>query len=466
LSAAAFLNRVVEDPCSVVCWRPSAHKAGRITNDVSTLVANASVGAGAAAEESYEVHFLIGRHGLSCTNVVEKWVHKWDAGRGRILDPFLAGAGESGSRESGERVEAWLSEKGFTLDAVLASELLRAQETALLTYSRYFEQEGTLYVMPYVREDASGPSNSAKEQADQVADLAKVAPGGFHMNYEWVHLLPQTKPNWPEFLKVMERGFLPDLLRRLGKQPRDRIVIALATHSLFMRDSEVGKECKSLFGPVGDEGKPQNNQVVHLEYKLRAAARSEHDGGDVTPNWKLFRSMGTTCEEVAHGSSTKPCPTCEVRADLCLGDIGQHCFGPIKDYAWGQGWLWGRTVEREIVELAKTLAGYIEKKSQLTLEVTAVARRRELEGNTSFDINDDWGGMGWLGRSQRTQAEWEADMSEVKALFYTKHRELAKLMAFQCWAGGKPNPLQYVELVGEDLSENVKGFLAEGSDGR
>ncbi|CAK0900303.1 unnamed protein product, partial [Prorocentrum cordatum] len=67
-----------------LCARSAAGPSG-----VAAPPAEAARGGGHAA---HEVYLLVTRHGLSCSNMVQKWVSTFDFGRSRIFDPLLSGA--------------------------------------------------------------------------------------------------------------------------------------------------------------------------------------------------------------------------------------------------------------------------------------------------------------------------------------------------------------------------------------
>jgi len=215
----------------------------------------------------YDVHLLVTRHGLSCANIVETWVHKLDAGRRLMHDPLLGGVGIHGCSEGRTAVEAYLHNRSLPpYDAVVSSVLARAMETALLTYP---QQAAPLYVVPFIREHAAGLSNAPKEPVEQLADLNASVPYDFRVDYRWVEEFGSQKGSWDQFLHFLEQSFLPDLVSRLGKPPGSKIVLPVVTHSLFMRDSDVGEKCKAAFGE-NPSGKPLNNQVVEMTYAFHS----------------------------------------------------------------------------------------------------------------------------------------------------------------------------------------------------
>lgn len=216
----------------------------------------------------YDVHLLVTRHGLSCTNIVEKWVNKFDAGRRHMHDPLLGGVGVHGCHEGRKAVESYLNIRGLPpYDAVVSSVLARAMETALLTYP---QQAAPLYVVPFIREHAAGLSNAPKEPAGQLADLNTSVPYDFHVDYRWIDEFGSQKGSWDQFLYFLEQSFLPDLISRLEKPPGSTIVLPVVTHSLFMRDSDVGEKCKDAF-KSNPSKKPLNNQVVEMAYAFHSS---------------------------------------------------------------------------------------------------------------------------------------------------------------------------------------------------
>ncbi|CAK0831906.1 unnamed protein product, partial [Prorocentrum cordatum] len=239
----------------------------------------------------YDVHLLVTRHGLSCANIVETWVHKLDAGRRLMHDPLLGGVGIHGCSEGRTAVEAYLHNRSLPpYDAVVSSVLARAMETALLTYP---QQAAPLYVVPFIREHAAGLSNAPKEPVEQLADLNASVPYDFRVDYRWVEEFGSQKGSWDQFLHFLEQSFLPDLVSRLGKPPGSKIVLPVVTHSLFMRDSDVGEKCKAAFGE-NPSGKPLNNQVVEMTYAFHsgeaAVLRAEPGQDRRPPCCSPFRS--------------------------------------------------------------------------------------------------------------------------------------------------------------------------------
>jgi len=232
--------------------------------------------ASGAASGVYDVHLLVTRHGLSCTNIVEKWVNKYDAGRRLMHDPLLGGVGVLGCHEGRRAVESYLGNRSLPpFDAVLSSVLARAMETALLTFP---QQASPLHVVPFIREHARGLSNDPKEPAGQLADLRTSVPYEFHMDYRWVEEFGSQKGSWDQFLHFLEQFFLPDLISRLQKPPGSKIVLPVVTHSKFMRDSDVGVKCEDAF-KSNPSGKPLNNQVVEITYAFHSVRRAGRRGG-------------------------------------------------------------------------------------------------------------------------------------------------------------------------------------------
>lgn len=243
---------------------------------------------GSTTSTVYNVSLLITRHGLSCTNIAEKWISSYDIGRGRIHDPLLSGAGEYSCQESGKVVEAWLQDHQYTIDAVLSSNLARAMETAILMFPKNI---APLYVVPYIREDAIGYSNAPKEHKEQLQSLQGALNKPLNVEYRGVDMLNGEKGTWTEFMYYLEQYFLPAFLNKHEKPSGTRIVLPVVTHSLFMRDSIVGERCGHAWTSK-NEKKPLNNQVVNMPYTFEIKESADNDVSMGVQKYPVFAVTG------------------------------------------------------------------------------------------------------------------------------------------------------------------------------
>eukprot|EP00930_Biecheleria_cincta_P029059 TRINITY_DN20221_c0_g1_i1.p1 TRINITY_DN20221_c0_g1~~TRINITY_DN20221_c0_g1_i1.p1 ORF type:complete len:470 (+),score=69.07 TRINITY_DN20221_c0_g1_i1:180-1589(+) len=413
-----------------------------------------------AQNASYKVHLLVTRHGLSCTNIVEKWGKSADFGRSRMLDPPLGGLGESSSLKMGQDAAAWMRSNNLQPDAVMSSNLGRAMQTALLM----FPHEGPLYVAPYIREHASGDSNSPQPQAEQVLALREAVNRSFSVNYQWINTFGGDFGTWDKFEDFLRQSFLPDLLMKLQKEPGSDIVLPVVSHSLFMRDSVVGSLCSRFWTPKGTS-KPLNNQVLHLTYEFRSVLPAA-GSLDVTPRYVLERA--DTCEEVASGMRARSSET----SPICMSDVGHVCSALVRQYAFSKHYIWERTVESDIVHKVKEISA-LEKKAAGFKQYVATkdTMLKDLLQSDPFTCSKSWSGCEpsskcrLSGLTCITRSDYDVDklkrkialkleeVDAVSAEVQGKETELTNLKNTQCRAGGMPDPDWYLRLSGKSVSE-------------
>lgn len=403
--------------------------------------------------KDYQVHLLVTRHGLSCTNIVEKWGNSLDFGRSGMLDPLLGGLGEYGSKEMGKQTANWLSKKQLRIDSVVSSNLGRAIQTALLMYP------GTspLYIVPHIREHANGASNSPKPPDEQVDAIAEAINTTFQLNYEWLRVFGDKPGTWRDFEFFLQHSFLPSLVNHLDKKAGSDIVIPVVTHSMFMRES-IGNLCGQFWGDRG-YSKPLNNQVIHLTYNftIRSAPPGSHDA---TP--MHYFQLAAPCEQVAEGMSAM-----QSNSRVCMSDIGDTCSALIKRYAYSGNRVWDRTVESDMVIMTKRIANLEDSLSNLGQKLdlkTDLFAAANLRGRVSCIMT--WGGscspssMCHYKASEIScvpKATYDADRlrqdiqklsirsQQVKHELNFSTTQLADWEAMRCRGGGNPNIHWYLK---------------------
>lgn len=298
----------------------------------------------------HDVHVLVTRHGISCANLLE--VRKPRIYRGTMSDPLLTSSGMRISKDAGVQVAEWLKARNLTLDAVFSSELARALETAALMYPN---QGRPVYAAPYIRDyTLMGKSNQPEPPTDQVKKLVNAFGAqpttNLKLNYHWTNTFGHEPGSWDQFLFVLEKRILPELIEDLQKPPGSPIVLAVVTHSNFIAKS-LGQGCVHLYEKRGYT-KPPNNQVVHVTYKFTAKVPPVENVPDATPKYKLT-DVRTPCEEVAPGMAEDDLYQKET---MCVTDIGDACLATMRvDYAGPLSEVLKQTIEREIEMLAKKI---------------------------------------------------------------------------------------------------------------
>jgi len=257
-------------------------------------------------ETSRAVQILVTRHGLSCANLIAKFSEGAVATKMHVFmwDPLLSAAGALATSQAGGDVANWLAKKqekdpSFKVDAVLASHLARAWQTAGLQYPNY-EVQG----VPFISEAGFGKDNEAKPFEEQ-EKLVKEAIKGFQIDMKWLHKYGQnTKGNWEHFRNFLAQDFLPDFISTHSeKSTKEPIVLATVTHSNFMNSGEIKKKCQYLYPTDAKEGKPKanNNQVVLIPYVLHTQTCGAP--GNRTVTHELIDDMASdeACSPVAIG---------------------------------------------------------------------------------------------------------------------------------------------------------------------
>lgn len=368
--------------------------------------------------ETYEVNLLIGRHGISCTNLVEKY-SSWgwyDAGRGNIADPLLTGIGVAAVEKARTIMTDYLGSIGLKVDASLASVLGRAIQTAMMTYPHV----SPVYVVPHAREQASGASNLPEERSVQVEMLRGVTPRSQSVNYRWADAFGVTSPgDWNEFMRFLEKIFLPDFLKRSNKTSGDKIVLAITTHSLLMANSKTMKsKCGHLW-----ETKPNTNQVVHLKYDFTVTTPSK-DKYDTTPSYVLDDTKYQNwCVRAHTGSKLNK------ENKLCVSDIGDSCLVPITTKAWDRGNILEATYEGAIVKMAE----------QMVNLQTKISQGEE-------DAIKDFEKIGIGKENIEATVRWkQQEMEELQRELLDVQRALSQARKYICASGTNPDVHKYLE---------------------
>lgn len=269
--------------------------------------------------ENREVIMLVTRHGLSCANIAAKWLNwldsKWHA---NMQDPLLCKAGEITSAQAGKEVSQVLKQRGWTIDAVMSSVLVRALQTAQFQYSFQYPKQDPIWIMPYIRENGFGWDNIAESFEEQI----KKVPGT-HMNSSVnIHFADlagrSTSGNWDNFKRFVEEQYFP----AVRFEPKDGpIVIVVVTHSNFMKTGELAKKCGKVH--------PNNNQVVAIPYTLKTKATEK---GDIFFSLQDSALDGKTCTPVINGTAL-PYQGNKLQP-LCMKDIGPACIAQLTQNAY------------------------------------------------------------------------------------------------------------------------------------
>ncbi|CAJ1387729.1 unnamed protein product [Effrenium voratum] len=199
----------------------------------------------APAKEGFRrVEVYLMRHGQSEGNV---FPHQGPFG---LVDPALTETGRSQATQTGLNC---LSQHR-TPDLVLASCLLRAQETALLAFGN-----SSVYVAPFISEDhwgqsflhpgsTPGPADQQRQRIEEdlgPEDLDRLVPAE-----EGQDLGP---PSWSFFLEWLPTSAA---MQRLQQEP----LIAVVSHGNFLQDT------MAEFG--WDDGHPKNAEVFRARMDL------------------------------------------------------------------------------------------------------------------------------------------------------------------------------------------------------
>lgn len=425
----------------------------------------------------HTIHLLVTRHGLSCANIVEKWINKNDWGRGYMLDPALGNVGAHTSKLTAEEVNAWLKYKSLSVDALVSSNIGRAMETGI----RMFPMVSPLYVVPYIREHASGDSNKPAEKTAQIRNLISVlGNSSFKVDYRWIDVFGGDFGTWNQFLQFMRLSFLPELVDKLNKPSGSPIVVGVTTHSKFMRDSDVGTDCHQHWDKKSDDGKPLNNQVLDLTYEF--VVSKQPPGLDATPKYMLRRDK-QPCNEVA---GQRPLENSAFRhtGRICLSDVGDACLKPILQYAKWPDTLIGNTDEHNIVKAARQAIRVKEQLEKANVDVDAITEQQTalgkilnyLGGNIncasdglgcrpsmycqrpnigigSCSLKDEYRADKLASRLQQAMQSMTKASKELSGLNESIHRQMKK----ECWTGGHPQPLKLP--ASDKFEEPLREFI-------
>jgi len=289
----------------------------------------------------YNVDLIVTRHGLSCANIVSEFKaggikarYKNLGGNRKIEDPILAQAGVQGSLQMGE------ISKHVKPDAVLASTLLRAIETAMLQYP-----SDAVHIVPWIRESSAltkypgfgeGKDNLPKDRQSQIDRLREELNGIFSNSgmAPWQYSLSdwtdndtrEYNHNWENFKAFLKMNFLPWIIRNSGKQPGSTITLAVVTHSHFMaKEPDIKNYCGEFWS---GNGKPYNNQAVNISYVYELTELSSSDVDPETQRRKITYhaelQQKEGCSQAAPGLQYK-------KRTLCRRDIGGSCESDIAE---------------------------------------------------------------------------------------------------------------------------------------
>lgn len=359
----------------------------------------------------HPVHILLTRHGVSCANIVNDFAAAHHKGvmkhitavtkfaHAFMKDPLLCHAGEHFANVSGREVPEALAKRGLPQpDAVLSSVLARAVHTAVVQ----FPNNRPVYVVPWIRESGMGADNDFNNRTTQLAALeAKIGKGAFSVDYHYPEVLGYGhNGDWDKFSSFLKDMFIPDLLKRVKKEPGEPIVLAVVTHSNFMNEDPIGGWCKATFL----DGKARNNQVVDLPYTFTSTLQ-EAGSTDTTPT-RTFERMDKPCESVVPGVSLRASLDSKEKVRLCRHDVGQHCWQQI------------------VTQGAGTFPRFLE--DDLEAKEQAIAQRMERAATAKASNHNE---LTIKQKLKLVEADIELFDGEMEAIRKT-----------DCWTGGHPDP--------------------------
>jgi len=413
------------------------------------------------------VHLLVARHGWSCSDIVNQFIGWSDYGRENIHDPLLSGIGQYGAIAAGREVTQWLVGRNYSLDGVMTSFLSREMETGILLLD---QKEKPLYVVPYASVARSGKVNEPRTpRSFQLKKIRGTVPGShnFSANYKWMLTFAAEEQFWEgrykgeEFEKFLEQSFLPEFVRSSGKPPGSTIVLALVTHSTFIK--EAFGQCSRSWSD-----KPGFSQVLHLQYGFHSTipAAGSHD---VTVRRKLTKVRQPPCEAVTSGLPLTG------NERICLSDIGAECNDPIKKEAVWPTTLWEKTAEDEVVDVAKeihsTETQLKQARQKLNLEMDQYDKASRM---SKPDCRNSWSGCQPSALCERKSgiycvvrhdvdaeglkksiAETSKSIAGLGNSLFDLKEKIDTLKSKRCRSGGLPDPAHYVDFVGLDLENRV-----------
>jgi len=225
------------------------------------------------SENSVKINIYLIRHGMSETNEMQKkgiigWImHLFKR------DPKLVKEGIEKSKRKGnwlEKMQKRTNRGDFQgsfkyidystcnlvpkqFDYVLASELLRAIETAVNMF-----KEKKMYVAPYISEIQGYKNALPLEKQEQQNFISSKYPKS---NVDWKYIEETTRPNFKNFQEFVKKFILDK------NEVKKSVDIAVVTHSLYMMKyaitpSEYDYNCCYLWRLKVD--KPQNNSIYKI----------------------------------------------------------------------------------------------------------------------------------------------------------------------------------------------------------
>eukprot|EP00416_Gambierdiscus_australes_P015087 CAMPEP_0171056886 /NCGR_PEP_ID=MMETSP0766_2-20121228/1398_1 /TAXON_ID=439317 /ORGANISM="Gambierdiscus australes, Strain CAWD 149" /LENGTH=403 /DNA_ID=CAMNT_0011511889 /DNA_START=105 /DNA_END=1316 /DNA_ORIENTATION=+ len=374
----------------------------------------------------WTVNLLVVRHGVSCTNIIEKWSQLGGADflRGWMLDPPLAGMADLGNEEGKIALKRWSNETGFKIDAVLSSVLLRAMQTAVGMH-----EADPLYIVPFIREHANGLSNNPSAPKNQTAALQEMVPGQ-KVNYDFVNMTHRDydKGTWEDFVGFLRDKFLPFIISKLDPESEQKrtITLLIATHSKFLKEQStaLSDRCQRFWDTR--DGKPFNSQVFLVNYTFSSVC--EGCKGNNT-----LRSAGDHCQAVYNGTSIYDAEG-DLKA-LCVSDMGDRCTDKIAAYS-----LSPRPLIRDTLEARIAAQAHEVKKSDKQVEEI----RQELGCRKEEDTDECQERLREKTRLvKRLQEAVEKDRVAMDSYF--------GLLDADCIGIGYPNVTQFARYMSPDL---------------
>lgn len=361
------------------------------------------------SKDDITVELVITRHALSCANIVSEWPAdtsgsswfsnpmKAAAPNRYVADPILAAAGAAGSK----KMASWIAKHHNEVkpDAVLSSVLVRAVETAILQYPGM-----PINVVPHIREagfDFRGRSEGLDNLPDshdiQMEKLQKAIPDvtlpSIIMEHASDEVVRSEKGNWDDFKIFLATVFLPDYIAK-NAVVDNKIVLAVVTHSMFMKDAEDIKEKCAQRWSMHPKGKPLNNQAVLLSY--------QYTHNEETPGASAIElDAHAECTEIAPGINYKP--DGNNMRPLCDRDIGDVCKRMLVDKAKVRIPLLVEDGIAKITQERDTKTDKVLQKKMKVMSPVTSAEDGSFEGMSEQE-------------KVAVKAEWQQDDDEVREL--------------------------------------------------
>ncbi|CAK0894792.1 unnamed protein product [Prorocentrum cordatum] len=412
----------------------SAAAAGGALDGAGEAAAGGRAACSGHTETTRPVHVLYTRTGLSCANAVSSLAPStWSPFQASVSmdDPLLTTAGANESLRLAPEVERGLRELNLTLDAVLASSLGRAVQTALLQFGGR-EVWSVPFAVGKSAYGAGGP-----HFGERVAQIeAELQGGGFGVhtraNEQWLKVFGIHQGGPADFERFLEKSFLPSLEQTVGadKPPGDPLVLAVVTHGNFLKKVQ---GCKALYSSGSKGSKVSRlNQVVRKVYRLTTSTPAP-DCVDATPKYQLDPNPHVCYPFPAAASRFYEEDGSMV--EHCRRDLGQTCLGIVQSEG-----LALNLVEDQMEHVHKAMVAKNELIIQQNLAVAEQQKKYD-----EWDHAKD-GGAWWNPAGATKETVLQSLRRKQERLARSKEQlgalgdRLAAHQARACLDGGPPQP--------------------------